>query len=51
MLNLKIEAASVFGLPIAIGRSSSLINKEFKVTGIIADNHIEKYIADTFLLD
>ena len=43
MLNLRIEATSVFG-----HRSSNLISKESKVTGIIADNHISKTIKAEF---
>tara|TARA_R110002020_G_scaffold254617_1_gene468331 strand:- start:7763 stop:7927 length:165 start_codon:yes stop_codon:yes gene_type:complete len=36
MLNLRIEAASVFG-----HRSTDQISKEFNVAGIIADNQIK----------
>ena len=43
MLNLRIETISVFGL-----RSSSLIIKESKATGIIVDNHTDFFsVADS----
>ncbi|WP_339878738.1 hypothetical protein [uncultured Algoriphagus sp.] len=50
MLNLRIEAT--FACPATAGvfghRSSNLISKESKVTGIIADNHISKTIKAEF---
>lgn len=46
MLNLSLEVASVFGLPIVIGRSSDQISKVSKVTSIIADNHNKELAID-----
>lgn len=46
MLNLKIEATSACSVSTGVfGHwSSSLINKESKLTGIIADNHLRYLI-------